>query len=258
MQKYNDFMKWSYIRILCIALGVLGVLLLFSCLGVVSSANSLTGSDDVYSAFGGASSLYSSISSLSSMYGLNFFVLIVGAILVFLKMYSSHSMDYKPGYLLVASIVVGFLCEATISSINKGLSNLFSTSLESVASSILTYGFLVLIMAVLQIVGGVMAFRASGFKIDSENIKNVSSNLSSTISNLQKFDERDIQDMADYLMRSKVDIEFSLNSEGAELADQLKLPKDYTRDDILQKFNELGFMEKRNVMSKYTSIKESS
>ena len=59
-------------------------------------------------------------------------------------------------------------------------------------------------------------------------------------------------------MKSKVDIEFSLNSEGAELANQLKLPKDYTRDDILQKFNELGFMEKRNVMSKYTSIKESN
>ena len=151
MKAFDDFVKWSYVRYAGLALGVLGGILLLSCLGVISSASSLSSSaSSIYSAFGGLSDLYASISNMSSTYAFNFLVLIILTIAIFLKMKTGGRMNYKPGYLFLGSIVVGLLCEGMISSIKNSAFNMFSSSMDSLASSILLLGFLMLLMGALQ------------------------------------------------------------------------------------------------------------
>lgn len=253
MKTFDDFVKWKYVRYAGIVLGVLGVILLLTCLGVISSAGSLTSSaSSMYSAFGGISDLYSNISNMSSIYSFNFIVLIVLTIAIFLKMKTAGRMNYKPGYLFLGSIVVGFLCEGTISSIKNSVFNIFSSSMDSLASSILLLGFLMMLMGALQVVGAVLAFKDKellqqiGFS--GQNMKNFV-NLGGK--------EDDVNVLADYLMDHKANIEFSLNADAINLAKELNLPNDFSKEDILRTYNGLDFMKKSKIMSMFQQIRPS-
>ena len=254
MKAFDDFVKWSYVKYAGIALGVLGVILLLSCLGVTSSASSLSSSaSSMYSAFGGISDLYSSLSNMNSAYSFDFLVLIVLTIVIFLKMKTGGRMNYKPGYLFLSSIVVGLLCEGMISSIKNSVFNIYSSSLESLASSILLLGFLMLLMGVLQIVGAVIAFK------DKETaMQTISSGQGmKNIVNLAGGNEEDINALAEYLMENKANIEFSLNADAINLAKEMNLPHDFSKEDIVRAYNSLDFLKKRKIMSMYQQIKPS-
>lgn len=253
MKAFDDFVKWSYVRYAGLALGVLGGILLLSCLGVISSASSLSSSaSSMYSAFGGLSDLYASISNMSSTYAFNFLVLIILTIAIFLKMKTGGRMNYKPGYLFLGSIVVGLLCEGMISSIKNSAFNMFSSSMDSLASSILLLGFLMLLMGALQIAGAVFAFK------DKEVLQQTGSSgqsMKNTISFGGK--EEDVNALADYLTDNKVNIEFSLNADAINLAKELNLPNDFSKEDILRAYHGSDFMKKRKIMSVFQQIRPS-
>lgn len=254
MNAFNDFVKWSYVKYASIALGVLGVILLLSCLGVVSSAGSLSGSaGSSYSAFSGVSNLYSSISNMSSTYSFNFFILIVLTILIFLKMKTGGRMNYKPGYLFLSSIVVGFICESTISSIKRSAFNVFSSSLDSLASSIQLLGLLMLLMGALQIAGAVIAFKDKEIAVKADfSVEGLKNKM-----NLSGKAEEDVNGLVNYLMENKVNIEFSLNADAMNMVKELNLPQDFSKEDVIQHYNGLDFMKKRKLMSMYQSVKSS-
>lgn len=243
METFNRIISWKIIRYTVIAVGVLGIILLFTCFGVLSSVTSIS-SDNMSAAFGSLSSIYSSINNLSSIYSLDFFFLLVITILAFLKMKSTKKMDYKPGYFLIASLCAGLLCEFSISSINDGLSNIFTSSMTSLASSVQLFAIFVLLMAILEIIGGVI-----GYRTQIETKEKISS-----FTSMAKLNENSLDDFISYMLDSKLDIMFSINEEGKAFSKELNLPDDYTREDIIRSLNQLDFFKKRQILQKFKEM----
>lgn len=243
METFNRIISWKIIRYTVIAVGVLGIILLFTCFGVLSSVTSIS-SDNMSAAFGSLSSIYSSINNLSSIYSLDFFFLLVITILTFIKMKTTKNMDYKPGYFLIASLCAGLLCEFSISSINDGLSNIFTSSMTSLASSVQLFAIFVLLMAILEIIGGVISYRTQ-----TETEEKIPS-----FTSMVKVNENSFDDFISYMLDSKLDIMFSINEEGKEFSKELNLPDDYTREDIIRSLNQLDFFKKRQILQKFKEM----
>lgn len=252
LKAFDDFMKWSYIRYMSFATGGLGAILLLSCFGVISSAGSLSGGD-MYSAFGGVTDLYNSFSNMSSMYTLNFFMLILFTIVIFLKMKTGGRMNYKAGYLFLGSLVTGLLCEGMIASIRNNVLNPYSFAMDAFASSIQTLGFLVLLMGCLQIAGAVLAYQEK--EVLAQRTADGSSE-EHTVHHAGDTEE-EICALVDYLMDNKANIEFSLNEQALDLAKEMRLPEDFSKQDIRNSYEGLDFLKKRKVRSMYQKIRAS-
>lgn len=243
MQTFNRIISWKTIRYSIIAIGVLGLLLLFTCFGVLSSITSMS-SDNMSDAFLSLSSIYSSINSLSSMYSFDFFILLVITVLTFIKMKSTKEMSYKPGYFLGASLFAGLLCEFSISSINDGLSNILMGSMETLASAVQLFAVFIFMMAVLEIIAGIFAFKTQ--IVNSQNFSSFTSIVNKSNDSYEEF--------ISYMLDSKLDIMFSINETGKEFSKELNLPDDYTREDIIHSLNQIDFFKKKQILQKFNKI----
>ena len=111
-------------------------------------------------------------------------------------------------------------------------------------------GFLVLLMGCLQIAGAVLAYKEK--EVLAQRTTDGSSEEHTVYHTGDS--EEEICALVDYLMDNKANIEFSLNEQAVDLAKEMRLPEDFSKQDIRNSYEGLDFLKKRKVRSMYQKI----